>query len=55
LHRSERCWCPTEQIRLKTTSIDSVFIEELEDDEGVEQHFVEEQKMEKEHKGGEHY
>ncbi len=32
-----------------------MFIEESEDDEGVEQHFVEEQTMEKEHKGGENY
>jgi len=42
LHRSERRWCPKEQKGLKTTSIDSVFIEESEDDEGVQQHFVEE-------------
>jgi len=55
LHISERHWCPKEQIGLKVTLIDPVFIEESEDDEGVEQHFVEEQTMEKEHKGGENY
>jgi hypothetical protein len=32
---------------LRATSINPTFIEELEDDEGVEQHFVEEQTMEK--------
>jgi hypothetical protein len=32
---------------LRATSIDPAFIEESEDDEGVEQHFVEEQTMEK--------
>jgi len=44
---SKRRWCPKEQLGPITASIDLMFIEELEDDEGVEQHFVEEQTMEK--------
>jgi hypothetical protein len=44
---SKRHWCPKEQIGPRATSIDPMFIEELEDDERVEQHFVEEQTMEK--------
>jgi hypothetical protein len=47
LHKTKRHWHPKEQTRPRATSIDSVFIEESEDDEVVGQHFVEEQTMEK--------
>ncbi len=47
LHTSKRHWCPKEQIGLNVTSIDPVFIEKSKDNKGVEQHFVEEQTMEK--------
>jgi hypothetical protein len=40
LHRS-RCWHAREQRGLRATLVDPVFIEELEEDKAVEQHFVE--------------
>jgi hypothetical protein len=36
LHKSKRCWYPKEQTKPRATSIESVFIEELEDDEALE-------------------
>ncbi len=47
MHRSKRRWCPKKQTRLRSTSIYPMFIDESEDDEAVEQHFVEAQTMEK--------
>jgi hypothetical protein len=45
LHKSRRCWPVREQIRPRATSIDLVFIEKLEEDKAMEQHFVEAQTM----------
>jgi hypothetical protein len=41
LHRCKRGWSSSEQARPWATSMDLVYIEELEEDEGVEQQFVE--------------
>jgi hypothetical protein len=41
LHKRKKRWCAKEQIGPKATSIDSVFIEELEENEVMEQQFVE--------------
>ncbi len=41
LQRSRKHWHAREQIGLKATSIDLVFIEYSEEDEVVQQHFVE--------------
>jgi len=41
LRKSRRNWYVRKQIGLKVTSIDSMFIEELEEYEVMEQHFVE--------------
>ncbi len=43
LRRSRRHWCIREQIGPRATFVDSMFIEELEEDEVVKQHFVEAQ------------
>jgi hypothetical protein len=40
LHRSKKCWCVREQIKLGITLVDMVFIEELKEHEAMEQHFV---------------
>jgi hypothetical protein len=41
LHKSKRHWCAREQIGPRTTLVDPMFIEELEENETVEYHFVE--------------
>ncbi len=41
LHKSKRCWHAREHIRPRATLVDPLFIEESEEDEAVEQHFVE--------------
>jgi hypothetical protein len=43
LHRSRRSWHVREHIRLGATLVDSIFIEELKEDEAMEQHLVEKQ------------
>ncbi len=47
LHSSKQCWRAREQTRLGATSKDPVCIEELEEDEAKEYHFVEAQTMQK--------
>jgi len=41
LRISKRRWCVRKQIRLGTTLVDLIFIEELKENKVVEQHFVE--------------
>jgi hypothetical protein len=41
LHRSKRSWHAKEQIGSRATLVDPMFIEDSEEDEAVEQHFVE--------------
>jgi hypothetical protein len=36
LHRSRKSWCAREQTRPRATSINPVFIEELEENEAME-------------------
>jgi hypothetical protein len=43
LHISKRSWCAREQTKPRVTLVDPVFIKESEEDEDVEQHFVETQ------------
>ncbi len=45
LRKSKRCQCARKRMGPRATLVDMVFIEKLEEDEVVEQHFVEEQTM----------
>jgi hypothetical protein len=47
LPRSRQRWCAREQIKLEATSADLMCIEESEEDEVEEQHFVEAQIVQK--------
>ncbi len=45
LHKSKRSWHAKEQTILRTTLVDPMFIEDSEEDEAMEQDFVEAQIM----------
>jgi hypothetical protein len=54
LRRSRRHWHVKEQIGPRATLVDLMFIEELEEDKVMEQHFCGSKDIAKGHKGGKH-